>query len=161
MSALRHAGCGGEIHEDPSVTYPYEAADGRFELHPALRCAVCGHEIAGDADIDDPQGAAGPAWAPDHARCSDRCRPWDEGLFYEVDGALVAGRSGVSRDDLRCCGGCLDEGGPVVGRKTCPVDGVYSPVYADTPASELTCPLCGTTLRMERLSAAPRATRGS
>lgn len=45
-----HKNCGGEIIEDPSITYEYEGTN-----YPAFRCKKCGEEILGDAQIDLPE----------------------------------------------------------------------------------------------------------
>lgn len=49
-TGMKHAGCGGEIYYDWTVTYD----DGSGGLLPSLRCISCKREIVGDPDIQDP-----------------------------------------------------------------------------------------------------------
>jgi hypothetical protein len=52
---MKHKNCGGEVTPDYTKLYPVE--DGPSE--PALRCAKCGEEILGNAEIvledEDPE----------------------------------------------------------------------------------------------------------
>lgn len=50
---MTHRGCGGQIAEDPTVTFDYEPGDGGVVVQvPAVFCARCGEHIEGDAQID-------------------------------------------------------------------------------------------------------------
>jgi hypothetical protein len=52
IDVMVHVGCGGEVIEDPSITYEYESS-----FFPAYRCKRCGAKILGDSQISLPGDA--------------------------------------------------------------------------------------------------------